>query len=265
LAAQQVQEAVAEEVWHKKIIKQYIINQFTTIQTQKELTAILIFSRHAKEEAGQKKYANLSSKKSGIKLASQLIRYTQQQAEESALPVIHFFTDKQRGHTFGERLADAIEEGFALGFNKLIVTGTDSPCVHNKQFIEVANKLNKTQLVLAPTADGGVYLIGIHKDAFDKESFIEVPWLTNTVFNSLKHYASQHHFSLIAEITGDDLDNVSDVFQWKQKHHCSWFTLFISQLIFSVKSINYQQYQVTFYFNDNIYSSLLRGPPQYHY
>lgn len=259
-----VQAAVAEEVWHKIRIKQYFINQFTTIQAKKELTAILIFSRHAKEEAGQKKYANLLNKKSGIKLASQLIRYTQQQAEKSALPVIHFFTDKQRGHTFGERLADAIEEGFALGFARLIVTGTDSPCVNSKQFKEVAKKLNTTQLVLAPTADGGVYLIGIHKDAFDKESFTAVPWLTNTVFNSLKQYASQHHFSSTAEITGDDLDNVSDVFQWKQKHHYSWFTLFISQLISSVKQIDYSQYQIAFYFNFNSYSTLLRGPPQYH-
>jgi hypothetical protein len=50
MAAQQDREAVAEEVWHKKIIKQYIIHQFTTIQAQKELTAILIFSRHAKEQ-----------------------------------------------------------------------------------------------------------------------------------------------------------------------------------------------------------------------
>lgn len=40
----------------------------------------------------QKKYAKFLNKKSGIELANQLIHHTQQQAEESELPVILFFT-----------------------------------------------------------------------------------------------------------------------------------------------------------------------------
>lgn len=128
-------------------------------------TIILLFSRFAEEEAKEKKYASILGKKRGTALASELIRHTLKEARDTALPVMPFFSDQQKGNTFAERLTDAIERTFALGYNNIIISGTDSPSVNSKQLEKVAEKLQATQLILAPSNDGGVYLIGINNNA----------------------------------------------------------------------------------------------------
>lgn len=170
------------------------ISQATTIQKIKERTVILVFSRNAKEEAKAKKYGHLFGNKGGCALASELIQHTVKEAKKSSLPVIQFYSNLQRGDSFGERLTHAIDQTFAKGYNRIIISGTDAPSINSKQFIDVCNKLKTHQLVLAPSFDGGVYLIGIAKDAYYRQAFLEIPWLGNSVFQSLINYSSEHFF-----------------------------------------------------------------------
>lgn len=227
-------------------------------------TIILLFSRFAEEEAKEKKYASILGKKRGTALASELIRHTLKEARDTALPVMPFFSDQQKGNTFAERLTDAIERTFALGYNNIIISGTDSPSVNSKQLEKVAEKLQATQLVLAPSNDGGVYLIGINIDAYSKRSILNIPWLTNSVFESLKTYANHHHFSLFIETVGEDLDCVTDVLQLQSSCHNHWLSLLITQLINTYKKTKHSLLQLHLFTTLLFSISSLRGPPQFH-
>lgn len=177
--------------------------------------AILIFSRFAAEEAKVKNYAYAVGRKGGNKLAGHLIQHTLDEAKQSGIPVYSFFSDKQKGNSFGERLANAIEEVFAKGFTNLIIAGTDSPDISTALFQKAARKLNQYGMVLGPSNDGGVYLIGINKGAYNRQTFLQIPWLSSAVFQSLKTYAAGIGVELCIEQKGEDIDCVSDLLEWK--------------------------------------------------
>jgi hypothetical protein len=235
-----------------------------TIQTNKE-TAILVFSRHAEEEARHKKYGRHLSLKNGERLASHLIQHTLKEVKQTGLPVIQFFTDKQQGTSFGERLTNAIEQGFGLGFKQLIVCGTDAPHINAQQLTGVAEKLYTHELVLGPSADGGVYLIGIHKNSFDKDSFLQIPWLSEGVFSSLQSYALSHSLRLGIEAVEEDIDTIDAAFQWQASNKQHWFGVLLHCLLHSLYTINYFHFQTYLHKSNRSSASPLRGPPQFCY
>jgi glycosyltransferase A (GT-A) superfamily protein (DUF2064 family) len=201
------------------------------------------------------------SKRSSIAATEQLILHTQRQAKDSALPVLQCFSLQQAGQSFGERLVNAIAAGFAHGYEKLIVCGTDSPHINSRQFADVAKKLDVQQLVLGPSKDGGVYLIGLHKTAFDKEAFLQIPWLTQHVFQSLKVYARLHHFSFCAEAEEADIDDSPALMQWQAFYSTTWFAHFIKALSLFCSPRYSLQRVITFHSIHLSQTMGQRGPP----
>ena len=51
--------------------------------------------------------------------------------------------------------------------------------------LQAAKLLETTPSVLGPSTDGGVYLLGIQKQAFQKEAFLNIDWQTECVFQQL--------------------------------------------------------------------------------
>lgn len=89
---------------------------------------------------------------------------------------------KQKGKNLGEKMYNAIS--FALErYNSVILIGSDIPLL-SKNDIEVAFKvLDKKEIVISPTYDGGYYLIGMkrrNKDIFD------IRYSTSSVFLETK-------------------------------------------------------------------------------
>jgi len=179
--------------------------------------------------------------------------------KKTGLPVLHFFSEKQKGKSFGEKLANAIEQGFSSGYQRLIVCGTDTPHLHSEQLLAVASKLDTHHLVLGPSADGGVYLIGLQQDSFDRESFLQIPWLTASVFSSLQSWAVQNQLTLSLLHEAADVDDAQDIRQWAEPG--SWFAPFIRQLLLAFKQLNYYSFFTAFYYSPLFSVSLVRGPP----
>ncbi|MEZ4395275.1 MAG: DUF2064 domain-containing protein, partial [Polyangiales bacterium] len=69
----------------------------------------------------------------------------------------------QRGRGFGPRLLDALERTRRLGFDRLVVVGSDAPALSSYD-VEAALSA-RGEVVLGPAVDGGVYLLGL--DATD--------------------------------------------------------------------------------------------------
>ena len=150
-----------------------------------EKTALLFFTRTSASEAAHKTFVHSKSTASNFLIASLFIKNARTVATSSRLPVFEINEKQQLGEGFGERLANAIENVFAEGFENVIVIGNDCPRLTNALLTSAADALKTQKVVLGPDQHGGVYLIGINKTFFNKDTFECSSWQTNHLFEDL--------------------------------------------------------------------------------
>lgn len=119
--------------------------------------------------------------------------YTPVGAEEAYREILpaEFLLVAQRNGDFGHRLARAIEDLIAIGFDSVCLINSDSPTAPVSAFAEAAQILSSPndQLVLGPSADGGYYLIGmktVHSRLFE-----EIDWSTERVLDQTLERAAE--------------------------------------------------------------------------
>lgn len=166
-------------------------------------TAILLFTRSAKEEAASKRVSG--KKRLNQRFFSTLINHSRNTAASTGLPL--FTANQQRGNTFGERLSYAIQQVFDQGFERVITIGNDSPGLTSEMILQAANRLDQNELVVGPARDGGTYLIGLHKNAFDRESWSNMDWSGAHSFEDLIAFAQRHELHLHIGKELSDIDS----------------------------------------------------------
>jgi rSAM/selenodomain-associated transferase 1 len=89
----------------------------------------------------------------------------------------------QNGKDLGERMKNGFIEAFEMGFQRVVLIGSDILDLP-LEFIEEAFKsLEKKDVVIGPAYDGGYYLVGFKKKTFSPRVFEEMTWGTETVFD----------------------------------------------------------------------------------
>lgn len=170
--------------------------------TKQSDTALLIFSRLPKKEAGFKQLFG----KDIINelLHDQLYRHTVSLGESPGLPLIKFTEKHQRGNTFAEKISGAMAAVFAEGFENIIVIGSDCPGLKRKH-IKIAQQdlASGKKIVAGADKRGGIYLLGINKSAFKKEAFLHFSWQTAFLFSEIKNYASAFTHSVLSDVLRD--------------------------------------------------------------
>jgi uncharacterized protein len=74
----------------------------------------------------------------------------------------------QRGDGLGERLAAVFAESFGAGADEVVIAGSDSPALPDEYLVRAFEELaSGSDLVLGPAADGGYYLIGAARPAWE--------------------------------------------------------------------------------------------------
>ena len=142
-------------------------------------------------------------------LANVLIQHSQQIALSSGLPIL--VINEQKGNTFGERLHHAFEEGFAKGYDQILAIGNDTPDLKVEDLWKAQHSLLQSSIILGPSTDGGVYLIGLNKTVFEQLNFTQLPWQTPNLFNALVNAANQQDISIELLPVLSDIDNVEDL------------------------------------------------------
>jgi len=89
----------------------------------------------------------------------------------------------QHGADPGERMARVSENLFEMGAEKVLITGSDSPQLHPSIFRAALELLNKKQVVLGPTFDGGYYMVGMRNP--HPEIFNGINWGGPTVYREM--------------------------------------------------------------------------------
>ncbi|MGQ0713053.1 MAG: TIGR04282 family arsenosugar biosynthesis glycosyltransferase [Gemmatimonadaceae bacterium] len=112
----------------------------------------------------------------------------------------------------GARMACAVGDELARGAERVIVIGTDCPEVTPAVIEDAFARLERSDVVLGPAADGGYYLIGmsrLHRALFD-----DVPWSSPDTLRVTRERARAS--GLRVELLGElrDVDTASDWRAW---------------------------------------------------
>lgn len=142
-------------------------------------TAILLFGRSAAAESRAKALGK------GTRVAEAMLRRTEKVVRRTGLPVFRSTEREQRGNTFGERLANAMQDVYARGFARVIVVGSDCSSIQISHLRAAAQQLAAGKNVLGPDHRGGAWLIGLQREDFDQYQLAGLHWETQNVFSEL--------------------------------------------------------------------------------
>ena len=119
--------------------------------------------------------------------------YTPAGAEGAFTEILptHFELVLQRGDALSERLINATEDLFKIGFHSLCLIDSDSPTVPQKVYAQAVAWLatGDERIVLGPSTDGGYYLIGLNR--MHRRTFEDINWSTPHVFEETMKRADE--------------------------------------------------------------------------
>ncbi|MGB0166086.1 MAG: TIGR04282 family arsenosugar biosynthesis glycosyltransferase [Luteibaculum sp.] len=192
-------------------------------------TAILLFSLEAHEQAIRKPIMGQDNFLLNRKFWSTLKRHTIKIAKATGIQVEEYC--EQEGENFGERLSNAIAACYQKGYDRLIVLGNDNPNLNKETLLQVSQLLNSNQWVLEPSEDGGVNILGINKQSFNPDSFANLPWHSEVVFNELVDGIRNQHQSLAILEGNPDIDSESDLKSWLENPGQSILAILVKGLL----------------------------------
>lgn len=92
----------------------------------------------------------------------------------------NFIFYKQRGRGLGRRMHNAFKFAAGKGASKVVIIGSDAPTLPLRYLNDSFKRLNKSEIVVGPSRDGGYYLIGLKKSYVGL--FRDVRWSSKTAF-----------------------------------------------------------------------------------
>ena len=137
-----------------------------------------------------------------------------QQAFEAAFGV-HWRVTRQSDGNLGEKMRSYFSDAFEAGVEKAILIGSDCPTLTTDEIQSAFDRLEKYDVVLGPTEDGGYYLIGARRHM--PNPFGGVEWSTPNVWPATVARLDSQNICW-AELDGrQDVDNLQDLIGLKQQ------------------------------------------------
>ena len=90
----------------------------------------------------------------------------------------------QEGIDLGERMLDAFNWGFQMGYQKILIIGSDLYDLSTEDLKQAYKALDKNDFVIGPASDGGYYLLGmktLKKELFEDKAWGKASVLKNTL------------------------------------------------------------------------------------
>ena len=117
----------------------------------------------------------------------------------------------------GCRMETALADAFGQGHESVVIIGSDIPDITSDIVQEAFEKLQTTDLVLGPAADGGYYLIGLNMSAMQQshgQLFENIAWGTEKVLSQTLENATRIGLSHALLVTLKDVDRPDDLVVW---------------------------------------------------
>lgn len=199
-------------------------------ETEGKRRAVLLFARTPASEARTKRIDGLSYAQR-LALFRTLTARALRHAVESRFDVVvatdgrsTLFDDarianrlRQRGRSFGERIACAVSDTFALGYDEVVVIGNDCPGLDGNAIRAGLAEREPGEVGLVPAPDGGVTLIALDSTSADhiQDMFATPRWETGHLFDDLAQAARTIGLPVSERYAGsqipDDIDSAADI------------------------------------------------------
>lgn len=115
----------------------------------------------------------------------------------------------QHGNDLGERMLDAFQRGFQLGFEQIVGIGSDLPDLTAEIIEKGLHELGSNDAVFGPAEDGGYYLIGMRQ--LIGCIFENKPWSTEDLLEITLGEILSNGYSVGLIETLNDLDTEEDL------------------------------------------------------
>ncbi|MEJ1221518.1 DUF2064 domain-containing protein [Sediminicola sp. 1XM1-17] len=218
-------------------------------------TAVLVFALSPSEEMLHKPIPKAAE------LYTELTKNTIHTVEKSGLSYFHVTENEQIGATFGERFTNAIQSVFDHGYENIITIGNDSPLLQVEQIKSASLHLANRQSVMGRCADGGFYLMGIHKSQFDAIEFKKIPWQTNRTAAAVLNLIQENNKAIVQLVTLTDIDcvqDLKDIIKLQSQVSDRLIQLMLYIIGFHSYHIEYKQYEYSEVHSECIYN---KGSP----
>ena len=123
----------------------------------------------------------------------------------------------QNGKDLGERMRNGFIDGFAMGYKRVVLIGSDIPDLPMKYIEEAFKSLKEMDAVIGPAFDGGYYLIGFNQSTFSPQVFEGIAWGTKTVFDETMKKLKRLRRVVHTLPYQRDIDTVEDLKHLKDK------------------------------------------------
>lgn len=125
--------------------------------------------------------------------------------------------------SLGQRMLGIAGEIFTRGYSPVVLIGTDVPSLPPYFLLESLKLLDRYDLVLGPSVDGGYYLIGMRY--LVDGVFIGIDWGTETVLDKTLSFCNRNNltYSLLARLM--DVDRPDDLLSLAEQIKCEQIEL----------------------------------------
>lgn len=117
----------------------------------------------------------------------------------------------QSAGDLGERMQQAFAQGFAQGYSRICIIGTDCFELTTQHLTDAFTALHEHDVVLGPSQDGGYYLLGMNQ--LYTSLFSNKEWSTESVAENTRDDVTQLALSLKELPVLNDIDTVEDLKQ----------------------------------------------------
>ena len=123
----------------------------------------------------------------------------------------NFILRQQSGLNLGEKMNNAMQEIFTTGYNRVVLIGSDIPSLRHENIKRAFDSLNHSDVVIAPSKDGGYWLIGMKKFLPEVFNISESKWGNSSVLDSTIMKLKDSGISYKFADTLQDLDTPEDI------------------------------------------------------
>jgi len=125
----------------------------------------------------------------------------------------------QRGDTLGERMQHAFETLFATTIRRAVIIGTDVPDLTVPILRQAFDALDRDDIILGPSSDGGYYLLGMNAPV--KNVFTGIDWSSAAVLRQTVERIASLGLSASLLETLADIDTAEDYHAFLQRRRLS--------------------------------------------
>jgi len=187
--------------------------------------ALIIFTKNPELGKCKTRLAETIGDNSALEIYKYLLKHTATVAKQISADRYVFYSETiqkndvwdetifrkklQTKGDLGVKMENAFIDLFQMGYEKVIIIGSDLLDLKPQHITLAFDALNTTNVVIGPADDGGYYLLGLSK--MNESIFIDKPWSTSILLEETLKELQENNVPFTTLETLNDIDTFEDL------------------------------------------------------